>query len=109
MLMLTILITLIFFIPLSHIAEIVASFVEKQKQTGSSRHLLFLEEMKNIIYLFNTNMTLSKNMQSQFINQLGRYTLSVLRIGSTGPQKSLENGFSHVFVCISVVSCIHIS
>lgn len=43
--------------------------MEKQKQTASSNtHLIFLEEMKSKVYLLNSNMTLSKNMQIQFNN-----------------------------------------
>lgn len=88
------------------IAGTVASSVEKQQQTGTSRHLLFLEEMKNIIYLLNTNIALSKNMQIQFNNQLGKCTVSVLGVGA---QKSLANGFFPCFcVCASVVSSVHI-
>lgn len=45
-------------------------------------------------------MTLSKNMQTQFNNQPGKYILSVLGIGSTEPQKSLANGFFHIFGCV---------
>lgn len=47
-------------------------------------------------------MTLSKNMQIQFNNQPGKYILSVFGIGSTEPQKSLANGFFHVFVCVCI-------
>lgn len=97
--MLTILITLIFFIPLCHAAETLANSVKKQKQIGSSTHLVFLEMMKNMIYLLNSNMTLSKSMQIQFYNQLGKYTLSVLEIGSIQPLKSLANCCFHICVC----------
>ena len=99
MLMMTILITLIFFIPVFHTAETLANSLEKQKQTGRSTHLVFIEEMKYMIYLLNINVTLSKSMQIQFHNQLGKYTLSVPEIASIQPLNSLANSFFHVCVC----------
>lgn len=51
-----------------------------------------------MIYLLNSNMTLSKTMQIQFHNQLGKYTLSELEIGSIQPLNSLANCFFHVCV-----------
>lgn len=89
-------VTLIIFIPLFHTAETLASSVEKQKQTGNSTHLVFLEEIENMIYLLKSNMTLSKNMQIEFNKEVGKYTLSVLEIGSMQPLKSLANCFFHV-------------
>lgn len=65
-------------------------------ETGNSARLVFLEEIENMIYLLKSNMTLSKNMQIEFNKEVGKYTPSVLEIGSIQPLKSLANCFFHV-------------
>lgn len=52
-----------------------------------------------MVYLLNSNVTLSKNTQIEFNNQVGKYMLSVLEIGSMQPLKSLANCFFYFCVC----------
>lgn len=46
-----------------------------------------------------SNVTLSKNLQIEFNNQLGKYMLTVLEIESIQPLKSLANCSLHIYVC----------
>jgi len=52
-----------------------------------------------MIYLLNSNMTLNKNLQIEFNNQLGKYMLSVLKIESIQPLKSSANCSLRIYVC----------